>query len=975
MNRREFLKIIATTSAAMAAASCSVTRESDRVFPYLVPPEEEIIPGKPVFYKSTCTECPANCGMIVKAYDKVIDNKHTICPVKLEGMPGHPVNDGGLCIRGQASLTRLYHPERIKVPLLRKGNGQYQKLSWEEAYKKISDALLSAKEQGRKNVFLSGHTTGTLSDLIASFCQQENLERLPEYEPLSYSTIRAANKILFGRNEIPFYNIAASDFLLTVGADIMGTFVSPVSYGKQYSKASQNPDFQWTHIEPHITISGMSADMRLSIKPASEIYVLGYLLKKIAFSKSVKNQIPGSILASLPDLNTNDFTRKTGIAMEQLDAIVNHLEKSSKPILITGELSTASSTGLETALLSGLIQWSTGMINSTIDFSQSENYANVGTLHDIQNLVNQLKGSLIGVIFISRADPVSNAANFGQVFQNASFRVGMAELMNDTLNQCDIILPLSHPLESWGDAVPRKNVVSVIQPCYIILTSSEPLESWGDTVPAKNIVSVIQRSMEPIFNSRIEGDIYLQLMSQLKNQPVKETYQSYLFANWDKSYGSNFAEESLKSGFVTRPASEDSVSLNIGEVAGLFKNINATEPAKTPVLAIVPSLRAYDGRGRVLALLSEIPDPLTTVSWGEWVSISPEMAKSLGDLKDGDEISITSDKGNYKYPVKLQPKLSSDCLMVFRGSITPTTLAIDTRTGDDIWYIENIKIQKTGNWIEMPILSGSTSQEGRGIIRDPKDKKTLEEYTSKAGMYEEIVHPNYRWSMAIDLESCTGCSACVAACYIENNVPVVGAHDHIKGREMSWIRIEPFYEKENYEFVPMLCQHCTYAPCEPVCPVYAAYHNPEGLNAQVYNRCVGTRYCSNNCPYKVRRFNWFEHEWKAPMDRMLNPEMFVRTKGIMEKCTFCVQRIRTAKDGAKDENRLVKDGEVVPACAQTCPANAIVFGNILDKNSKVYQLSQSRRAYRVFDYLGVEPAVHYLHKKETPSGRDKGEGT
>jgi len=218
--------------------------------------------------------------------------------------------------------------------------------------------------------------------------------------------------------------------------------------------------------------------------------------------------------------------------------------------------------------------------------------------------------------------------------------------------------------------------------------------------------------------------------------------------------------------------------------------------------------------------------------------------------------------------------------------------------------------------------------------------------------------------MAIDLDSCIGCNACTAACYVENNIPIVGKDEHLLGREMSWIRIQPYFdETEQIQFVPMLCQHCDNAPCESVCPVYAAYHNPEGLNVQVYNRCVGTRYCANNCPYKVRRFNWFDHYLPEPLDKMYNPDISVRDRGIMEKCTFCIQRIRSAKDLAKDEKRLVQDGEVIPACAQTCPTNAITFGNLKDKTSQVFKLAQSEEAYRALEELGTEPAVNYLRKR------------
>ena len=288
--------------------------------------------------------------------------------------------------------------------------------------------------------------------------------------------------------------------------------------------------------------------------------------------------------------------------------------------------------------------------------------------------------------------------------------------------------------------------------------------------------------------------------------------------------------------------------------------------------------------------------------------------------------------------------------------------------------LDDITIAKTGARIALPILAGSTSQQGRGLIpvatesghkKAEKAEEIREHSEQPETFYPEHKHKNYRWSMAIDLESCTGCSACVAACYVENNIPIANRDQHLMGREMSWIRLEPYVESdETVNFLVMLCQQCENAPCESVCPVFATYHNPEGLNVQVYNRCVGTRYCSNNCPYKVRRFNWFDHPREEPLNLMVNPDVFVRSKGIMEKCTFCIQRIRFAEDIAKDENRKVRDGEVTPACEQTCPTQAIVFGNMLDENSRVHKMSRSERTYRVFAELGVEPAVYYLGKEE-----------
>jgi molybdopterin-containing oxidoreductase family iron-sulfur binding subunit len=387
--------------------------------------------------------------------------------------------------------------------------------------------------------------------------------------------------------------------------------------------------------------------------------------------------------------------------------------------------------------------------------------------------------------------------------------------------------------------------------------------------------------------------------------------------------------------------------------------------AAEPILFVTPSIRTFDGRSAVLPLSHEIPDPITTITYGDWLSISKENAIEL-DVKDRDEVRIEIDGETFDLPVKIQPGLPKNVYTKYWDQINPGLLSVNSRSGEPIRTLTNFTIEKTGRSIKFPILAGKMDQEGREIIPDHyEDGEMAHHHEVKATLYPDNEYPNYRWGMSIDLESCIGCAACVAACHIENNVPVVGPEEHLKGREMSWIRLQPYYnERDEAEFLLMLCQQCGNAPCETVCPVYATYHNPEGLNAMVYNRCVGTRYCHNNCPYKVRRFNWFEHDWPEPMDRMLNPDVFVRGKGVMEKCTFCVQRIRKAKDTAKDEGRKVQDGEVTPACSQTCPTNAIVFGNYLDKESEVYKISQSDREFRVLEMLGTLPAVHYLRKGE-----------
>ena len=388
------------------------------------------------------------------------------------------------------------------------------------------------------------------------------------------------------------------------------------------------------------------------------------------------------------------------------------------------------------------------------------------------------------------------------------------------------------------------------------------------------------------------------------------------------------------------------------------------------MLVITPSIRSFDGRSGVLSLMSEIPDPLTTISYGRWVSISKKDAEEM-NIKTGDVVRLETGKGALELPAKVQPGLKRKIFQVHLDQVDSMLLQADQAENEYIAIIPLKKISKTGKTEKIPVLSGSLYSDDRGLLPEEEhehehheagNEKHSNKHHELYTLYKEHDHPDYRWAMSIDLESCIGCSACVAACYVENNVAITGKEEHLKGREMAWLRIEPYYDDETKpRFVPVMCQQCDNAPCEAVCPVFATYHNPDGLNAQVYNRCVGTRYCSNNCPYKARRFNWFEWERPEPFQLMLNPDVSDRPKGVMEKCTFCIQRIRYAKDHAKDENREVRDGEVIPACAQTCPTKAITFGNLKDKNSKIYKKAHSESAYRLLEELGTRPAVYYLN--------------
>ncbi len=926
MDRRKFLHILGLFSSATVLSSCGSETEQKKLISYLVPPQDGVLPGQALWKPSTCTECPAHCGLSVRIREGR--------PVKLEGLSAHPDTGGGLCMRGQAALWRLYHPERIRQPMQRSPEGKLTPISWDQADQRIQSALDEARSAGRKNLFLGGRSTGTLDELSRRFCEQLGIERLPAFEFYSHSALRQAYQSLFKRPELPSYRIERADFVLSIGADLLETFIHPVAQARALSEAAERADFNWCHLEPHLSLTGANAQWRLSIRPGSEAMLLTYLLQQLQEAGTLKRLLPASLWKALPPLSHQQVATATGLSEENLQRLIARWSQASHPLLVVGGSATAQAGGFSVALLAALCQWAAGMVGDTVDFARAQNYAGVGSLNDMQAVTRRLNENQIGVALLAAKSPLGQ---FSTAFSQASLRVAIADLPDADTERADLVLPISHSLESWGDVEPRQGLLGLIQPL-----------------------------VKPLHGSRSLGDILLELLRRSGQAETAPSYQQHLFAAWSRRLSEAQLKDFSRQGFIEQSLGQAQPRPDFAATTAALVAARRPEPLGAPALIIVPSIRTFDGRSRSIPLLSEIPDPLTTISYGSWLCLGQADLKGL-KLKEQDQVRLTLGEQTLELAVKEQPGLAKGIWTVQRDLLDETPLAIDLESGEAILLSSDLALQKTGNQAALAILSGSPSQHGRGIIPDPKHLEAHSEHP-QASLYPEHAHPEYRWAMAVDLKRCNGCSACVAACYIENSVPVVGVRDHLKGREMSWLRIEPFYDAAGQvDFIPMLCQHCHNAPCEPVCPVYAAYHNGEGLNVQVYDRCVGTRYCANNCPYKVRRFNWWDHRWPPPLDQMVNPDLSIRTRGIMEKCTFCIQRLRTAKDQAKDEGRKVRDGEVTTACAQSCPTQAIVFGNLLDKDSRIYQLAHSERAYRVFEQLGTEPSVYYLKRE----GRDE----
>ncbi|MDH3217354.1 MAG: molybdopterin-dependent oxidoreductase, partial [Candidatus Krumholzibacteria bacterium] len=756
MNRRDFVRLMGLASGASLINSCGLERQSEKIIPYLVPPDEGVIPGKAVYTRTTCAECPAGCGVSAKTVDYRAG--------KLEGVDGHPIGGGALCMRGQSSLARLYHPDRLTRPMRKDEQGKFAAITWDDAYQSIVAGMGS----GRDNVFLSGRTTGTLSGLIDEFCRDAGVERLPEFEMLSHAAIREANRLVFGRREVPSYRIEDADFLLTLGADIFETFVSPVSHAVQFGRAKKKAKFDWYHAEPHASLTGLQAKRRYVVTPGSETYLLTFLLRKVSRANLAGDRHIAGIVESLPNLSARGYAEKTGLDASDLNHIADHMLSARRPLVITGGVSTMHSHGLDAAVLTALLQWSTGMIGSTVDFARAEDHANVGTPADVSDLSRRLRSGGVGVVFLSRLNLMANAGSSAMVddLSKAELSVGFGQFLDDTVAMCDLVLPLSDTLESWGDSAARRGTISVIQPV-----------------------------VEPLYDTRTEGDILLALAGRRMGQESTLTYQEYLFGSWSQRFGEGDVEKLLADGYLDLRTGPQNASLNRSDVERYVRAIKLADSPVQPILVAAPSMRFYDGRSRDIALVSEVPDPLTTVSWGAWLSISKATAREIS-VKEKAEVRLEAAGWSSELPVKIQPGLARGVMSIDFTTPGLPPFATDDKSGELITTLAGVSIRETGKMIAIPILSGSQSQEGRGVIPKPVHDNGHHHHDSEATLYPENKYPDYRWGMAIDLDLCIGCSACAAACYVENNVPVVGREDHLRGREMSWLRIEPFFEED-----------------------------------------------------------------------------------------------------------------------------------------------------------------------------------
>ena len=939
-------------SLAMAAMNCH-KRPIEKILPYVRRPEDHV-PGIAEYYATTYVNSEGVLPMVVKTREGK--------PIKVEGNEEHPITQGGMTADGYATIWDVYDPDRLKHPLKKSGSS-FTKVNWNAILEEIHPLL-----KKRTRVLTKSSYSPAEMKVISDFSRKYSVE-IFKYDPVgTQSEILSGQKKSHGVGMIPYYRFDKADLILSIEADFLGTWLSPEIHTKQFS-SRRDPDLpnmnRLISVETMMSVTGANSDLRIPIKAGTHlIFVMG-LAKQLLPKTSYANR--SAIKDFLKDYTPSLVSRICGVDSKTLKSLANELLKyRGRSLVVAGSGNSlqeeAGNLHYLGNLLNAMLQ---NQSNAIITQTPLRDRYDLSSHQDLLALIDEMKKGEVETLVIDRANPVyelPKASGFQEALKKVKNVIVIASHKDETAQEAKYVLPASHFMESWSDGY-----------------------SYG-------IYSIVQPVIRPLFDTRSAGDIWLLLQKKtgsfydfIKNNVSKK----YLKGSWEKALSLGYSQKN-------KPASKGSRrSFNIRH---LFKMaLREKRPGKSYTLNLYQNLQLKDGSGANIAFRQELPDPITKVTWGNFLAISPQDAQE-NDWKTGDKLILTSNGNTAVLPAFVQPGLTKGSVAMAFGYGHMALGKVARGVGYNAWDLAGFSkwgIQHSGLTAQIDKAPGkakiATTQKHHDIPGSDKrgiaNASILSEYRKNkkaghtesnelkpgstklpgTGLYPEHKYENYRWGMNVDLSKCTGCSACVVSCYSENNVPAVGKSEVLVGREMSWIRIDRYYRGDSSNpdviFQPVMCQHCENAPCENVCPVAATSHSSEGLNDMSYNRCIGTRYCLNNCPYKVRRFNWFEN-WEGkledPMQYSLNPDVTVRSRGVIEKCSFCVQRISEKRQLAKLEDRKIKDQELKTACQQGCPADAISFGNINDKTSDVSKKQKQERSYQVLLHTNVKPSVTYM---------------
>ena len=1013
--RRDFLKYLGfSTAAATLAASCDMPVR--KAVPFLNKPDN-IIPGVANYYASTYI----NGGDAISVVVKQLEGR----PIKIEGNELSSLTKGGTSAQAQASVLDLYDTTRLRHPLQKSGSG-FKEVSTFDAFDKMIASDMAGLG-GKPVVILTStvHSPTTLQ-LINDFIAKYPGSRHVQYDAVSYSGMLSANEACYGKRAIPSYQFDKAKTIVSLSADFLGTWLSPVEFSRQYADvkriSGEKPSIsRHIHFESMLSLTGSNADDRFTHKPSETGAIALALLAKL-----------GGISAGSPVKDP---------------ALVKGIEKAAAALMANkGEaLVVCGSNDMNVQVVVNAINELIGANGTSINWGVTANYRN-GNDAAFTQLLADMNAGAVGALMVYGCNPVYHyfdgkkvAAGIAKVPVSISFN----STLDETTECCKYIIPSHHWLESWGDAEPKSGYYSLIQPVINPLFKTRPFQTslikWmgGSTTAAA--VAVNDTTKKAAVPAATQGK-------------SADEYETYFRNYWSgKLGGTDQLNKALQDG-VIEPA------VAAAPAAGTFNNSKLAEASAktgevksgTTELFLYEKVSIGNGNQANNPWLQELPDPVSKVTWDNYAMIGPDMAKSLLgiDVMDNQRqadayevhpekpvIKITVNGRSLELAALILPGLDASTIAVALGYGRQSANPDDSKerigrsatgAGQNAYpfvgfdgisqqYCSVAKVEKTSNSYPLAQTQVHGSSESRpvlyeanlagyvenpeAVLEEPRHERSIllaegkTDFVKDGTIYPDFEKPGIKWGMSIDLNTCTGCSACVVACTAENNVSVVGKIQTQRAHEMHWLRIDRYFtgDKKNPDviFQPMLCQHCDNAPCENVCPVAATNHSSEGMNQMAYNRCIGTRYCANNCPYKVRRFNWLDYtgsdsfadnqqplvgidldesvmQMNDDLTRMvLNPDVTVRSRGVMEKCSFCVQRLQESKLDAKKKQDPSIVRNVKTACMQACPTHAISFGNVNDKESEVYKIrnvEQVNRNFYVLEQLHVLPNVSYLAK-------------
>jgi molybdopterin-containing oxidoreductase family iron-sulfur binding subunit len=942
--RRQFMKLMGA-SVALSAAAC-VRRPVQKIIPYNKRPAE-IIPDLPNYYASSWFDGTQGLGLVVKTREGR--------PMFVSGNAEHPLNGRGLSARASAHILSLYDPDRLKGPIFNSVNPKKRRNSlradakWEQIDAKVAAQLKKGDVALLTASYPSEHTQSLISSFLGKFSGKKYV-----WDTMTTESLREAQKISYGSAVVPSYHLEKSLLTVSLDADFLGTYLSPVHFSRNFNQ-SRNPEGKKMaklisfHSVPSLT--ALNADDGYQVAASQQLGLALGLLQRVLAGKGT------GLTAELKKFALTD--EQLGFENGTLTTVAKQLlENSGESLVMAGGIQCESANSINLQLVVNWLNSALGNEGKTIT-AQASYQSLEGKTSDIFDLMKQIDEGKVKTLIIHDVNPLYSLPT----------SLGLEE----RLNKVEMVITTSN----WMDET--SYLANVVAP------AGHPMENWNEFEFVNGVHTIQQPTVRPLGDTRsFEDSLIMWAQAAGSEITAEKTFFEVLKKKVSGIVGSEAAWfEYLQKGFRGDVAQGGSARSLSSAAASQIKPVDTkTEGLE---LVIFPTVHMTDGSLANVSWLQELPDPVSKIVWDNVLTLSPKTAKDMG-IKDGTVVTVEVNGATLKVPAYIQPGQSNKVVGLALGYGRQAGMELAKSVGVNAAQLVQavdgklqyagfpVKVTKTSEKIELAITQGHNSMEGRQIVAESTFKGYKE---GKTGIHRHQIfsiwgqhkYDGHKWGMSIDLNTCTGCSACMVACQSENNIPVVGKKYVLQGREMHWIRIDRYYSGNEASpdavFQPVLCQQCENAPCETVCPVVATVHSDEGLNDMVYNRCVGTRYCSNNCPYKVRRFNWFYydgHHRKENLHMALNPDVTVRTRGVMEKCTFCVQRIKDSKNTARDENRPLKDGDIKTACEEVCPTNAITFGDLNDKDSKVSQMFASQRQYTLLEEVNAAPRVRYMAK-------------